>query len=245
MGYSYFKKISEILLEDSQSWQGKGFLTFDIDWARDQVFSHTIDLVENADVAATWFVTHETPLLERLRSNPKFELGIHPNFLSLLNQNQSPEFDAKAILKVLQEIVPEAVSLRSHSLLQSTQLSNLFAQNGIVYDCNYMVPASAGIELKPWRQWNNLVRVPYFWEDSIHIIQEVNDSMENLVSRPGIRVFNFHPIHVFLNTENVSRYEQSRPFHKDWPELNKWRNTGPGINSMLNELLDVAQNLSE
>lgn len=43
-----------------------------------------INLLKQADASANWFVTHDTPLQERLRSYPKFELEIHPNFNFLL-----------------------------------------------------------------------------------------------------------------------------------------------------------------
>lgn len=43
------------------------YLTFDVDWACDEVLADTIDLVEEADVCATCFVTHDAPLLKRLR----------------------------------------------------------------------------------------------------------------------------------------------------------------------------------
>ncbi|MBK6792139.1 MAG: hypothetical protein IPG80_06265 [Anaerolineales bacterium] len=62
-----FKNISSIVVNEELSWKDKIFLTFDIDWAHDDVLNDTIDLVEEANIAATWFVTHETPLLSRLR----------------------------------------------------------------------------------------------------------------------------------------------------------------------------------
>ena len=73
-----FKCISEILPGDPLTWESKLFITFDIDWAHDEVLSDTIDLIEQADVAATWFVTHDTTLLERLRNNPKIRIGHSP-----------------------------------------------------------------------------------------------------------------------------------------------------------------------
>ena len=72
-----FSTLSNIDPADQATWEGKIFLTFDIDWACDEVIEDSIVLVESVGAAATWFVTHETPLLERLRNNPAFELGIH------------------------------------------------------------------------------------------------------------------------------------------------------------------------
>jgi len=47
-------------------------LTLDIDWAGDAVLADCIELVEATGAPATWFVTHDTPLLERVRANNKF-----------------------------------------------------------------------------------------------------------------------------------------------------------------------------
>ena len=80
-----FENIKNINLENPSSWEDKIFLTFDIDWCSDEVLSFTLDIIEKNNIKATFFVTHETLLLERMRDNPKIELGIHPNFNFLLN----------------------------------------------------------------------------------------------------------------------------------------------------------------
>jgi len=75
-----FAKISSINPANPESWQGKIFLSFDIDWAIDEAVESLADMLEARGVAATFFVTHDSPVLARLASNPLFELGIHPNF---------------------------------------------------------------------------------------------------------------------------------------------------------------------
>ena len=44
----------------------------------------------------------------------------------------------------------------------------------------------------------------------------------------GLKVFGFHPIHVFLNTENMERYEGSRSLHQCPSELLAKRGTDSG-----------------
>ena len=57
-------------------------LTFDIDWAPDWAIDLTAGILREREVRATWFVTHESPAVDRLREDSElFELGIHPNFL--------------------------------------------------------------------------------------------------------------------------------------------------------------------
>jgi len=171
-----FRAISSIQIEDESSWLDAIFLTFDIDWAHDDVLVDTIELVELAGVAATWFVTHDTPVLDRLRANPKFELGIHPNFNFLLEGDDRNGCNARDVIERLQAIVPEATSVRSHSMTQSSGLLALFKEIGLTHDANHFVPVQAGIELKPWKLWNDLIRVPYFWEDDVHVLYDTTAS---------------------------------------------------------------------
>ena len=82
-----FKKISDINLEEKDSWKGKIFLTLDTDWACDEVLNYVIDIIEEyQNLKVTWFLTNKTKVLERLLKNEDFELGIHPNFNRLLEE---------------------------------------------------------------------------------------------------------------------------------------------------------------
>jgi hypothetical protein len=209
-------------------------LTLDIDWAIDEVLADCIDLVEGACVPATWFVTHDTPLLERLRNNKNFELGIHPNFNPLLEGKGSC---AEYVIDSILEIVPEAVSIRSHSLTQSSRLLDLFRSKGLRYDCNYFIPEQAGIVLKPWRLHNGMIRVPHFWEDDIACIHQNGAPVNELIWRHGLKVFDFHPIHIFLNSADLSQYERTKNSNVKPSELLNYRFQGIGTRSHLLALL--------
>lgn len=233
--------LGEIQPEDEASWKDRLFLTIDVDWAHDEVLSDTIDLVDQAGVHATWFVTHDTPVLERLRANPRYELGIHPNFNWLLAGDARQGADAREVVARLQAIVPEARCVRSHSMAQSTGLLQVFADAGLTHDANHFIPAAAGILLKPWRLWNGMVRIPYNWEDDVTCAYR-----EMAMAAPGVaetgrmgglHVFDFHPIHVFLNTETMQRYERTRDLHHSPEELRMQRNPGRGARTWLIELL--------
>lgn len=211
-------------------------LTLDIDWACDEILKDSIDLVESVGVPATWFVTHETPLLSRLRANKDFELGIHPNFNPLLNGNCG---NVEQILDEMLEIVPDAISVRSHSMVQSSRLLDLFRSKGLIFDCNHFVPEQSEIELKPWRLWNGMVKIAHFWEDDAACIYDNNSRISDLLLRNGLKVFDFHPIHVFLNTEDLNRYECTRSLHSQAGELVKHRFSGVGTRTHLTQLLEA------
>ena len=116
-----FGRLGEIVPERAETWEGRLFLTVDLDWAPDWAIADCLDLVEEARVAATIFVTHDTPLLARMRANPRIELGLHPNFNPLLDGLAS-QGSAETVMRGLQRIVPEARAVRSHSMTQSSRL---------------------------------------------------------------------------------------------------------------------------
>lgn len=234
-----FDILKNIDPNDENSWKDKLFLTFDIDWACDDVLKHTIDIVESANIAATWFVTHDTDLLERLRENIKFELGIHPNFNLLLNGDSKHGKTAEEVIERLMCIVPEARTVRSHSMTQSSLILDLFKKFGLTHDSNTFIPEQISANLSPWYVWNNIVKVPYFWEDDVACLYKENTPIKYLKSRDGLKVFDFHPIHVFLNTEDIRRYERTRNIHNDASKLIEHRNRDYGAHTALNELLDI------
>jgi hypothetical protein len=223
-------------------WAGAPYLSIDIDWAHDEILADTIDLVEAYRVPVTWFVTHDTPLLARLRSNPDFELGIHPNFNFLLGGDDRAGRDAAEVLDRLLAIVPEAKSVRSHSTTQNSGLLDLFARRGLTHECNSFIPVQSGIELKPWRLWSELTRVPYLWEDDVACLYGPDGDwpMSRLLGLRGIKVFDFHPVHIFLNTEHMDRYEKTRAWHRSPQELSAHRYEAEGTRTRFLEYLRLA-----
>lgn len=63
--------------------------------------------------------------------------------------------------------------------------------------------------------------------------------ISDLLSQDGLMVFDFHPIHVYLNTENLQRYERTRPLHYQPEALLQERFGGDGARTALKALLDV------
>lgn len=167
-------------------------LTFDLDWAHDAIIADTIELLIRANVKATFFVTHKTSVFDSLSQD--FEMGIHPNF------DGATDFDS--IIQSLLEIVPRAVGVRSHRLCQSSPILQAFADNGLEYDCNLLLCKQS--HLKPFTDWNGLVRIPYFWEDDVYCIFEDPWALDILpMNSFGLKCFDFHPFHVFLDTETL------------------------------------------
>jgi hypothetical protein len=219
--------IKNIEAKNDRSWEDKVFITIDIDWVHDAILEEVVNFIENFDINVTWFVTHQTKLIERLRSNSRFELGIHPNFNFLLSGDFSKGRNSEEVLDSILQIVPEAKSVRSHSMTQNSMLLELFKAKGLTHDCNHFIPYQSNISLRPWELWNGLIKCPYFWEDDLACSFNNLDVNAPIVN-DGLKIFDFHPIHLFLNTENLSRYESTRPLHYLPEKLLSHRYAGKG-----------------
>ena len=208
-------------------YKNKIFLTFDLDWAHDEVFKFTLDILKKHELKATIFITHETKHLIELRNNPKIELGIHTNFNNLLNRQENKKIED--IIDSNLNMVPEAIGVRCHALVQSSYILKNLKDKRLRYDSNLYIPITSGMNLEPFEDWNGLVRIPYIWEDDIHCIDISNNILEDWDSKrfldyDYLKVFNFHPIHIFLNTENIERYYKAKNYCQDVRSLKKFIN---------------------
>lgn len=223
-------------MENPSSWAGP-FLTFDVDWCHDDVLNFTLDFLEEFDVASTWFVTHETQTLERMRSNSRIELGLHPNF-NVLSSVESGANGPIQILKRLKEFVPEAKAVRSHSLVSSSRLSETLSESGFTHDSGVFIPAQKGERIRPWRHPSGLIQVPFCWADDVATYFSCEEPDETIrSSNNSLSIFDFHPIHVFLNTPNMGLYEDTREHHLHPTELKKYRYDGFGTADRLTKVL--------
>ncbi|TLD84596.1 hypothetical protein LS70_003350 [Helicobacter sp. MIT 11-5569] len=237
-----FGLVSEINPSIPHSFK-KTFLTFDIDWASDAVLEYCINILEQANVKVTWFVTHQTPLLDRLRENPNFELGIHPNFNPLLEGDFRYGNHYAKVLEYYLNIVPEAKTMRSHCLGISSRILSEAKRLGITHESNILVPmmtynsAGGGGFLKPYSNWDKLIRCPYHWADDVACMYEKRIDICSIKSN-GYFMFGFHPIHIFLNTESLNRYESARSYFKDYNLLKQYQGNSPfGSRAILDSLL--------
>jgi hypothetical protein len=186
-------------------------ITFDVDWAPDWTVELCANMCAAARVAATFFATHNSTVLSTLRRNPLFELGIHPNFLPGSSHGDS----TRGVLDHCLEFVPEAISFRTHSLVQSTPLFECIAdhypQLGVdVSLLLYRCPQLSCFEMPFGASRRRLRRVPYGWEDDVAAI-DVSWNWDHVpVPRPGVEVYAFHPIHVALNSNSIAPYRNLR-----------------------------------
>ncbi|MDQ3021264.1 MAG: hypothetical protein M3R36_11955 [Bacteroidota bacterium] len=186
-------------------------LTFDIDWAPDfAIEKAATPLIEN-NIKCTWFVTHESPYLQKLYKHKDiFEFGIHPNFFPESTHGKTE----KEVLQHICAIVPDSKVVRSHALYQSSRLlSTMIDDFGIETDTNlllYLTPNILPHKIYFKHESKGIVRIPFFWEDDIAMYdRNINWDINSAVYHPiGIKIFNFHPILVYLNSESIHSYEK-------------------------------------
>jgi hypothetical protein len=218
-------------------------ITLDIDWAPDAAIDATAQLLRDTQVPATWFVTHRSPAVDRLEEVPDlFELGIHPNFLAGSTHGDTPE----DVLRHCMELVPEARSMRTHALVQSTPiLEHVLTKTPIRVDVSLFLPRASGLDPVDY-QWKgqSLLRIPYFWEDDVEMVRHSPswDLAPLLDPDEDLRVFAFHPIHVALNSADMAPYEALKrsvqPLQAASPsDLAKHSHNGSGSGTLFRELV--------
>ena len=233
-----YSNISSIKTEDKSTWSDKTFLTIDMDWAHDEVIEDTLHIINSHGASSTWFVTHKSSLLNQMENNDNIELGIHPNFNKILDgSNYHNNTNSSKIIEDALKLVRNCKSIRSHSLTQSEKLLDEFQSFGLTHICNLYIPLSANIELKPFNLWDNITIVPHSWQDNVQLRLYNKLLKIDSINNVNLKVFNFHPIHIYLNTENLVRYENTRHLHNNPKELIRYRYNGFGIRSLLLELM--------
>ena len=223
-------------------------LTFDLDWAPDWCISLCVEICSKYGVPATFFVTHDTPLLQILRTNPLFELGIHPNFLPGSSHGSSH----REVVEFCVQLIPEAHAMRTHALVQSSHIFAMVADFFPQIDTDvslllpFHVPGLQPTDIYFGKSKRRITRLPYFWEDDDFAETPGRDwaSRPPSASDPGLRIFDFHPVYVALNMASMQGYQLvkselgARPLFSATPEeFRPHINEGLGCRKFLEALL--------
>jgi len=185
-------------------------ISIDVDWVPDAAIKAVSSILRQYNIKTTWFVTHSSNAIDNLRSEVGlFELGLHPNFLPGSSQGHS----IKEVMTNLLQIVPDAISMRSHAVYQSGPLlSDIVRDTPIKVDSTLFLPEMPNIRpvchLTPH---GKLMRIPFFWADDYELMKsKPNWDFSRFVNVPGIKILMFHPIHIVLNSESLASYN----YHK-------------------------------
>jgi len=221
-------------------------ITFDIDWAPDFMIKKIADKLIEKNIKSTWFVTHQSPFLKELFvKNDLFEFGIHPNFL----ENSTHGATENEVLDYICEIVPNSTSVRSHTLFQASRvLLNMVEKYNIEVDCNILLYKTRNIQphkISFSDSQKELIRIPFFWEDDICMYDKEKswDISDPIYHVPGLKVFNFHPVFIYLNCDTMTNYEELKKV-KHLQELNE-NESNQYVNTIQNGTKTFFNNLIE
>lgn len=191
---------------------------------------YVLDFLRARDLQCTVFATGRYTVLEK--SDPAhIEIGVHPNF------NETPPSQYETKLREMLTLYPHAQGVSSHAMMSSTPLLELFKRCGLKYDRNLLLYKQS--LLKPFFHYNGLLRVPVFWEDDIWFAVEPGAafSPDLLAAAAHVCVFNFHPIHIYMNTASQKHYSSFKPHYHEPHKLRTLRHHGYGVYTFFIELI--------
>lgn len=178
-------------------------LTFDIDWAPDFAIEEVLIKLNKANIKATFFITHPSDIIADLISSGH-HIGLHPNFLPSSSQGK----DTFSVLEYLLNISPEATAIRTHSLVQSSPLFYEIFHNfpQLKYDLSTFMYKFPFVKSFDW-EFNGVSfkRINYNWEDDA-AFHDRSFSWQEVKPFSDLTVFDFHPIHIVLNSRSSDNY---------------------------------------
>jgi hypothetical protein len=172
-------------------------LTFDTDWAPPFVIEKVIQLLQG--LSATFFVT-DRDAKEVLEGHQNIEIGIHPNFLP----GSSHGRNRIEIMNRLMDLVPQARTVRAHNLFQDTTVLDIYVEKKL--ECDLSLVEYENLSPEPFRYWNGLARLPYNFDDTIALMRREDLRLRTWMGDADPLICNFHPIHLYLNTDRMERY---------------------------------------
>jgi len=216
-------------------------LTFNIDFVPDFMLERLLHMLAPFNVAATFFATHDTPVLQRIRMNPQYELAIHPFNNPASTQGNGLE----EILGALRRIVPEAAGNRFHRLEHSYRDLLRLGELGYIYDAS-AIRHNTPFLLPAWHNDMKMVLLTTLWEDGSTEGMGYPMRLESVnLETPGMKILAFHPLNVYLNSKTprdrsdflrtVGNFQQC----SEETARHHYGNDGEGARGVLRETLEL------
>ncbi|MGE4291016.1 MAG: hypothetical protein AB7E32_02290 [Desulfovibrio sp.] len=201
-------------------------LTVDSDWAHPEVTFFALDILEQSGVPFTFFATDD----QDVEPAAHREVALHPNFT---------DRDPLRELARLAWRFPDAAGLRPHRLAMPPELdAGILRSAGMQWISAHHDVGARG----PGRWDTELPDAPIHWGDNLLFLNGIRPDMDTAAADgPGMLLYNFHPIHLYLNTCAPEQYAQAKPGYLDPEHLKKHRNEREyGVRNALEDILDRA-----
>lgn len=179
--------------------------TADMDWSPEWAIQEMLDIFEKLETPLTLFITHHSEIITRCygKRGKSQHVGLHPNFLP----NSSHGSNYIEQIDFCQKLWPTAKSFRSHAYFDNYLITKEFCTRGFKFDsnlCLFLQPNCA-----PLNHCSGLIRFPTYWEDDVHSDKSLPfkvDAVRKHLDLPGLKIFNFHPLNLTLNTPTTEYY---------------------------------------
>lgn len=178
-------------------------ITSDTDFVGDEILSYAYSTL--TDTPCTIFVTNSSDYVVNTTSkNALWEVEPHPNFIDGSTHGGSVD----GVFKTVNSFNTSGFGFRCHRYYFSNDVAELFVNNGYKYSSNVCTDLQY---VPPFKTRCGLLEFPIFFEDGgfikFHSITNAESVISRMDDKNGIYVFNFHPIHIALNScdFNVSR----------------------------------------
>lgn len=200
-------------------------ITIDIDWCPDELVEMVVRALNEHNVKATFFATHPITINGH-------EISLHPNYSTVDKYKET--------ITKLHDLFPYSKGVRSHRLTTDEILLSIYKELGIAYESGYVMMNMKNIQ--PFYLEHDILEIPIFYMDRLHFDQQrfykkgFSITSMNLNSA-GLKVFDFHPIHIFINTNKTELYQKAKKYYHEPKLLEQYRNKNKGIGTYFNELL--------
>lgn len=216
-------------------------VTLDQDWCHESLVNYCLKFFNAREIPITFFVTNFD---QKWVDTNNIEWGVHPNF----SHGSSHGDSYQEVISRASISIPGAVSWRAHSLLSSSKITDLVnATTNWRIENNFYLPEVRTLPNEKF-PGTEIIRVPVNWEDDLDLRRDRTalDLLVNDSSEESFTVFNFHPIHIFLNSFSMHLYDnlkQQNKIQMSLEDLSEHRNlTRNGIENQLDELINFVKN---
>jgi hypothetical protein len=153
--------------------------------------------------------------------------------------------DWEAELRAMRDAFPEARGWRAHSCVYSHMLAERIAADGYLYASTYDQLGRVGLEpnREAWGVWH----LPIYYMDSLDFSHRrfwpggthrpfEPGLIEAVLAHDGVYVFDFHPVHLLLNSTSAEAYFERRDAFKAGAALDGLRCPGYGSRDFYDDL---------
>lgn len=180
--------------------------TSDLDWAPDEMVSQMLQV--HRGVPLTPFITHASKPIMVAYGKKQMDrhVGVHPNFRHGSTHGEDP----KQVIETVRRLW-DTKFYRCHGFYEDTNISVAMKESGFTYSSNLALHLQD--YATPLRHQSGATLYPMTLEDD-YLLRESGlnwDAVRRHLESPGLKVLNFHPVHVALNTPSLEYYDEVKP----------------------------------